>query len=131
MYRKLFLILIISGAFAGCGGENAKDTKETHSLVDSTQLEGNWQIYYAERSSVPTGVLQNTFFSFTVDSMETNMPTQAGRSSYSWIDGSIVREAQPPSFYEVKKLNKDSLTMHVELEGFNFELFLQRTPEGE
>ena len=78
------------------------------------------------RNEKPTKLLDNTNFYFTDDSMKTNLPTQEGKAAYSWADNEIIRQSDDITTYTVHTLNKDSLEFSVELQGFNFEMTLQK-----
>jgi hypothetical protein len=107
--------------------QDSEDKKEKQLNVNKEQLDGYWEVVYAERGDSPTRLLDNTRFYFTKDSMETNLPTQEGKAAYSWSDNELIRQANDITTYTLYTLNKDSLEFSVELQGSRFNLLLEKS----
>ncbi|NBC24179.1 MAG: hypothetical protein GVX78_01010 [Bacteroidetes bacterium] len=110
-------------AAMGCGSSES-DSSKIPQKISLDQLTGHWELANAKRDGKSTRVLDNTFFEFTRDSMQTNFPSKEGRYKYEKLNNEIVTREDSPTFYTIQFLEGDTMTFSVDLRGYLFEMTL-------
>ncbi|HKK62559.1 MAG TPA: hypothetical protein VJ951_08360 [Bacteroidales bacterium] len=123
-YSCYFAFVSVLAFFSlGCD-TNESNKAESPSNIVKEKVIGHWDLVSAKRDGKSTRVLDNTFFEFTQDSMQTNFPSKEGRYSFKTINNEIVTQEDSPTFYKVQSLKGDTMGFSVKLRGYLFEMTL-------
>lgn len=113
MRRYLFLVFIVSGILApGCKNDSKLDLEVI--------LDGNWVIDEAFRNNELTKTLDNGYFRFKNDSMETNIIGKPVSGGVEIIGNTFVHESELPVTYSIAYYNEDTLHLLAQIQSFNF-----------
>ncbi len=88
-------------------------------------IKGFWEIAEAFRNNKPTLTLENAFINIESDStLTTNLLRKEVQSDYTRINDKI-RQVSPEFIeYQIVKLTNDSLELHTEIRGYDFNFIL-------
>ena len=113
----LFLsITLIS--LASCNGDDAK----------KVELNGRWDLKYAELNGQPAPSLERIYFDFNKDNLTTNFneATTDETTLFELKGAKIVKKSTPKIEFNIESQTDSLLELTTELRGFDFKLVLVR-----
>lgn len=117
----LILILAILALAAACGETTTKDTKK--------DLQGNWELYAAQRDGKNIATLEGTYFNFAGDTLVSNFPI-VPEIPYTVpikiTSNTITNLAQEVVFIVEPEDYADTLHLSTMFKGNGFDLMLRR-----
>lgn len=90
------------------------------SSAEHYYIKGTWDVFEAYRSGVKTETLNNAFFTFEADSMQTNI---LGDTIHASIirDGNIIHQGGTfPIQYKIERFQKDTLELSAKIRKYSF-----------
>lgn len=102
---------------------------ETTPELDTTKLQGKWELTSALRNNHPTETLTGTYYFFNGDSVTTNLtPGGQDRSFLFESSGRTIRLKDQTEFmsFEIDSLSDSLLQMQTEIRGVKFQLSLKK-----
>ena len=88
-------------------------------------IKGYWEIAEAFRNNKPTLTLENAYINIESDStLTTNLLRKEIQSDYTRVNDKIRQSSPELIEYQILKLTKDSLELHTEIRGYDFNFIL-------
>ncbi len=113
----LFLSLTLI-TLASCNGDDAK----------KIQLNGRWDLKYAELNGQPAPSLERIYFDFNNDNLTTNFneATTDETTPFELKAEKIVKNSTPKIEFNIESQSDSLLELTTEMRGFDFKLVLVR-----
>ncbi|MCB0666148.1 MAG: hypothetical protein KDC80_10015 [Saprospiraceae bacterium] len=123
MFNSKFGLLIIT-----LTGISLLTCKKTEPAVEMDQLEGRWELNWAQVNGAETDRLRNLYFVFLPDtSMQTNILGSERNYKYEF-DGEVISQISDPSLqYLLREVNDSTLTFETEIRGSIFTIYLDKS----
>ncbi len=113
--RRYFLLFTVFSALVAC---NPRDDK-------GEQLIGDWMLESAARQGRPTSTLDGLRFTFTDDSVYTNLPVFENHN-YTYSEDTLIIMAKNPYVFHVFRADSSRLDLDGEIRNVHFRLNFQR-----
>ena len=109
--RNFYLFTIMCLVYSACVSENASE---------NLYINGTWDVYEAYRSDVKTETLNNAFFHFTTDSIQTNILGDTIFTTLERDGKKLLQGGNFPIQYKIERFDKDTLELSAKIRKYSF-----------